>query len=224
MLYSSCVKNTLSGDNNAAGYSYNSKIISGRLFLDDTLTGNYYPNNNYPFLADKTVKINSYPAPDSNYLFLTKTDSNGYFTFNYNLNPNQQYEINYTDTNLENSLIYQAYFIAKPGDNSICLLASPAKINNGFWLYFTDSTNSGPIDSVNICVFTDTLSFANADSSCMGSTYELISDKYGRAFLFNTKPGKYYFFITKNFVNAPDTVCADLIVADSITQQTIILN
>jgi hypothetical protein len=217
--------------------NYNSSYIRGRLFLYNDLTGPYSNsvNANYSILTGKTVTISYYPntplynSLDSNYIFATQTDSNGYFVFNY-LKANQPYILRSFDT-LASGLIFQAYDSVtaicstptNPGIDTLSLYATYSSNNNGFWIYFTDSALLGPIPGVNACVFTNPTLPAMPYTSCKGSAYTLTADSLGRMYLFNIPTGNYYLDINDTFPAFSFVRLITIPVSNTINKDTILL-
>ena len=174
----SCNKSNVKGD--LSGKEY----IRGRLFLYDTLTQWALGTP----LSNKTINISYRDSPDTlNYLFSTKTNDQGYFTFE-NLKANVKYRLYYEEK--INDIYYTAKTFSNASVDTLRVYADLA-INkqNGIFYQITDKTG-GPVKGAKVCIFSNLTSFNSG--VCDASNYSLTSDDHGRAYKFNISHGIYY--------------------------------
>jgi hypothetical protein len=160
--------------------------INGRLFLVDTVTGTGEAKPQ----TGKTITLAYAGQFNSNYLYTTKTDNDGYFYFPY-LNSDSTYKLLYEETVSE--IIYTADTSVKAEknkDKDIAFIASPnLKKQNVLKLTLIDANND-PLPDVKCCVFTSLL-LANSNP-CDGRLFEITSNNRGKAFKFNLPAGVQY--------------------------------
>jgi hypothetical protein len=189
--------------------------LYGRLFLVDTVLGQGIPT---PF--GKQVVYLFYSAdslPYGNFLITAQTDSLGYFNFT-SLRTDSYYRVEVNDT--INGLVYEADTVMKAGNDSLALTVTPALYASiGFRYSFSDSHNGGAIPGVQVCVLTSQiLAYAAGGDTCAGSNYQLKSDSFGRAYLFDIPPGMYYTQIRTNYTALPiNFLDSVVVVTDSPT-------
>jgi hypothetical protein len=194
--------------------------IRGQLVLFDTLTGG--PDT--VTLRNKTVMLRYNDSASSlNFLYSAQTDSNGYFVFNDQLISSRTYFISYTDT-ATSGIMYQAEANAVTVGTATLLLVASPPLNGktGIWYRFVDSASGlGPVPGVSVCIFSSNSLYS--DTSCVGSTYQLVSDLEGRAFLFNTVAATYYSRININDPSLKVTKMDVFTTADTLVRKTVIL-
>jgi hypothetical protein len=176
-------------------------FLRGRLFLYDSITGNY---DTVP-LGKQLVSIGYAASPNPlNYVYTTMTDSLGYFIFQ-NLDSTESYHLNFTSTD-SNYLVYMADTILKPGSDSLAFVAYPSfEMNNGVLYHFvTAQDTNGAVAGVTACIFSNAA--VVSDTSCTGSTWSLTSDQYGRASLFHVLQGTYYTRVHVDFPSLDTTL------------------
>jgi hypothetical protein len=188
------------------------EYIRGRLFLFDTLTRSDFGT----FLPEKTVYIRYSDSKDTlNYLFSTKTDKDGYFTFS-NLNKDKSYKVYYEEK--INNVSYSAERVSLPPIDSLHLNAFISTKQNGV-IYTIEDSSGGRISKATVCIYSNVSLFK--PGSCDASNYTLSMDSNGHAFKFNIPKGTYYATVSTTINNAVMFANDTITIGDSITFKTL---
>lgn len=153
----------------------------------------------------KEVKIGYLKDSMKNYLISTRTDSNGYFLFEH-LNEKQDYIIfgEFEENGVKYSAQVNTKLIASIDASELIFKVSSKQ--NGV-IYTVKDKHNGYVPSTTVCFFT---SFVAANDTCKGSTYQVTTDSYGRAYKTGMVPGDYVVVFRAEFGNlilkATDTI------------------
>lgn len=168
--------------------------LRGRAFVVD----NVQKNGAVRHLSGKTIFIGYSSDNTVNYLFTTRADSLGYFLFE-NLKPDVSYNV-FAEYE-ENGIKYFGMFdtTLKESLNSSRLFTEVSDRNQNGIIYTVTDAQGGLVKNAQLCLF----SFFEAanDSNCVGSTYQLTTNEFGKAGVFNIPSVIYHSYCKASFNN-----------------------
>jgi hypothetical protein len=175
--------------NDASGDLY----LRGRIFYNDNIStnGNIIPLGKIP------VKI-GYPSDNGiNYLYITSADDNGYFIFKH-LTAGKEYLI-FADSSVSSIRFSGKRNITLPAslDTAALVLEPDQEQQNGL-IYTVKDSLGGIIKDCDVCIFSNV--FASNDT-CLGSTWQIKTNDYGKANKLNIPAGTYISHLRASVLN-----------------------
>jgi len=165
------------------GIEADNQYLRGRLFLLDTITQS---SNGIP-IANRKVLL-TIPGDSLNYLYSTKTDADGYFSFTLLADGQNEFILRTFDST--KGYIYQSRKEVKRGQTNIVLVEQlDETLQNGFVLKTTDESGNS-LQGTKV-YFYKTLSLA-VQNSPAGAVDSFISIKDGKLYKLRVTPGLYY--------------------------------
>lgn len=197
--------------------------IRGRLFVEEEASGQIVP------LPDRFVMLD-YPSedesptalPDSNALFIVKTDTEGYFEFTYLKGAEQEYQVHFRER-LSDGIIYQSDATVMSGNDSLALVAKVATTGQtGVRILTQEEDTRKILTGVKSCFYTTAAAAAAGKDSCSGAAFVLTSNLQGQSSRFGIAGEEYHVVSQYNAGGGRWKSLDTIIVFDELVTDTVI--
>ena len=166
--------------------------IRGRVYLADSLTGNFTPvatSGIQLFLSDSDTGVN--------FTWKDTSDADGYFLFQH-LEDNKKYSL--FSENVTGGIIYYQRMAVSPTTGDLIVILSPKPSGQTGVAFFVADPVGNPVTGATVCLFSNGL--VPADTFCTGSVWSDASNTLGRAAKIGLQHGQYIAVIKYNTNNA----------------------